>query len=198
MSHLDLADVLPFKGAQPSRLLARIAPVRAVVALLWAAALVAAVGGDSYATAADLPAGVAALVAAYPLINAVASLVEAAAGAGRSAAVLRADAALSVAAAAGLAAAGFAGDAGATIAVFGAWAFISGAIQLRVALRRRTATRQWPMIVSGTLSTFAGIAFAASATGDTADLANLAGYAALGAVLYLVWAARTRSAIRHP
>jgi len=177
--------------ARPRRAGGRIALVRAVAALLWAVALVVAIGGDSFTTSSGVPTAVAALLSAYPLIDLVASLVESAAGSDRSAAVLRIDAALSGVAVAGLAAAAFAGDAGATLAVFGAWAFVSGAIQLGVALsRRRGATRQWPMIVSGALSTVAGLAFAASASGDSAGLGGLAGYAAFGAVLYLVWVAR--------
>jgi len=46
------------------------------------------------------------------------------------------------------------------------------------------------MIISGALSTIAGITFIASSRMDDAHLGNLAGYAALGAVLYLLSARR--------
>jgi len=43
---------------------------------------------------------------------------------------------------------------------FGGWAIIAGAIQLSVALRRRRRVGgQWPMIISGAGSLFAGITF---------------------------------------
>ena len=85
-------------------------------------------------------------------------------------------------------------DAGTTLAVFGVWAIVSGAVQLgAAALRRRAGGRELPMIVSGAISTVAGLSFVAGASQDVAHLTNLAGYAAFGAVLYLLWAARARS-----
>lgn len=171
----------------------RIATVRAGIALVWAVALVAAVGDRIPTTASEVTVAAALLLSAYPLIDAVSSVVEASRS-GRSAGVLWLNAAISAAAAAALTAATFAGDAGTTLLAFGAWATVSGALQLGVALhRRRLDDRQWPMIVSGGLSTVAGLSFAAASTQDAAHLAELAGYAALGAVLYLVWAARTRA-----
>ncbi len=53
------------------------------------------------------------------------------------------------------------------------------------------------MIVSGGLSTVAGLSFVAAAGEHDAHLAMLAGYAALGAVLYLVWTTRARAAARR-
>jgi len=46
------------------------------------------------------------------------------------------------------------------------------------------------MIVSGALSTIAGISFLAASGNDEAHLATLAGYMALGALLFLLWASR--------
>ncbi len=173
----------------------RIAPIRAVIALVWAAALALAVGDRIPTTASDVTTAAALLLTAYPLIDAVSSLVEARSRANGSTRVLTLNAAIGTAAAAGLALAGFGGDAGATLAVFGAWAALSGAIQLGVALqRRRGGDPQWPLIVSGGLSTLAGLSFVAAAGEHDAHLTMLAGYAALGAVLYLVWTARARAA----
>jgi uncharacterized membrane protein HdeD (DUF308 family) len=172
----------------------RVALVRAVAALVWAGLLALAISG---ADAGDVPAAAAVLLAAYPLIDVVSSLVEAASA--RAPRVLRINAAISAAAAAGLAVAAFGStDAGTVLAVFGAWAIVSGAIQLGTALRRRRAagTREVPMIVSGGVSALAGAMFAAMAGADDATLGRLAGYAAAGAVLFAVWALRARAAQR--
>ena len=48
------------------------------------------------------------------------------------------------------------------------------------------------MIVSGAISTIAGLAFVAGSSQEVAHLTGLAGYAVFGAVLYLIWAARAR------
>ena len=111
--------------------------------------------------------------------------------------VLRINAAISALAVAAIGAAAFGSDAGATLAAFGAWAAVSGAVQLGVALHlRRKEGRQLPMIVSGGLSTIAGISFVASSGMEDAHLATLSGYMALGALLYLLWAHRSRTAPR--
>ncbi len=47
----------------------RIANIRAVLALAWAAAVIIAVGGDVPTTASDLAARVAALLASYPPVG---------------------------------------------------------------------------------------------------------------------------------
>ncbi len=77
------------------------------------------------------------------------------------------------------------------LAVFGAWAFVSGALQLAGAvLRRRTGSWELPLIVSGALSAAAGLWFLAASRSDDPSLMPIAGYAALGAVLFLLWAHR--------
>ena len=180
--------VLPWPGTPR-----RIAQLRAVVALLWAGAI-AIVAGDA---GSDLPLGVAGLLTVYPLIDVVASLREAALG-GDRVRHLRVNAAISLLATAGLAVAAFGADTRAVLVVFGAWASVSGAMQLANAMhRRRRGTRELPMLVSGAISTLAGISFIASSRMDDPTVTNLAGYAAFGALLYLLWAHRTRSARRH-
>jgi uncharacterized membrane protein HdeD (DUF308 family) len=186
----DARDAPPLRGVPQ-----RIAVVRAALALVWAAALVIAVGDEVPSTSSDVPIAAAALLASYPAIDVVASI----AGALRTEAsprVLRINAALSALAVAAIGAAAFGADAGATLAAFGAWAAVSGAIQFGAAVRRRGEGRQLPMIVSGGLSTVAGISFLAASGMDDAHLANVGGYMALGALLYLLWAHRSRTAPR--
>lgn len=180
-------------SAAPSTASERVAPLRALAALVWAAALVIAVGGDVPRTDSDVPFAAAALLLTYPLIDVVASILVSrdpgpAVRMARISAVVSAVAVLAV----GVAVFGF--DAGATLIAFGAWAVVSGALQLAVAWQDRRAGRQIPMIVSGGLSVLAGLSFIASAAKTDANLAGLAGYMALGAILYLVWAYRSRTA----
>ncbi|MFJ6904550.1 hypothetical protein [Streptomyces griseoluteus] len=82
----------------------------------------------------------------------------------------------------------------AVLRVWGAWAITAGAVQLIVgAVRsRRGMAGQWPMILSGAISTFAGASFAAQAAKANASLGALAGYAFLGGVFFLVSALRLR------
>jgi hypothetical protein len=172
----------------------RIAIVRAVFALVWAAALVIAVGDRVPSTSSDVPIAAAVLLASYPAIDVVASIA-AALGTDTSGRLVRTNAAISALAVAAIGATAFGADAGATLAAFGALAAVSGAIQLAVAVhRRRAAGRQLPMIASGGLSTIAGNGFLAASGMDDAQLASVGGYMALGALLYLLWAHRSRTA----
>ena len=189
-----LNDTVP---QQPRHAPPRVALVRAVLALVWAAALVLAIGDDVPRTDSDVPVAAAALLASYPVIDVVASLVGAAA-AGSAGRVLRINAAISAVAVAAIAATAFGSDAGATLAAFGGWAAVSGAIQLGVAVHRRAQGRELPLIVSGGLSTIAGLSFVFAAGMDEAQLANLAGYMGLGALLFLVFAFRTRATPGSP
>ena len=174
----------------------RITNVRAVLALVWAAALVIAVGDRVPSTNSVVPIAAAALLASYPAIDVIASI--AALGTGASGRALRINAAISALAVAAIAATAFGADAGSTLVAFGSWAVVSGAIQFGVAVHRRRASgRQLPLIVSGGLSTIAGISFIASSGMDDANLATVGGYMALGGVLFLLWALRSRTAPRE-
>jgi uncharacterized membrane protein HdeD (DUF308 family) len=168
--------------------------VRAVAALLWAGGLVAVLGGNPDAAAA-VPTAAAVLLVAYPLIDVLASAVEARGSRDSARVVLIVNALISLAASVALAVATVTADAGTTLAVFGVWAIVSGAVQLGIAaLRRRSGGRELPMIVSGAISTVAGLSFVAGSSQDVAHLTNLAGYAGFGALLYLICAARARRA----
>ena len=60
--------------------------------------------------------------------------------------------------------------------------------------QRRTTGGQLAMLISGGLSTIAGLSFLASSGMDPARIATLAGYMAVGAVLFLVSARRGAAA----
>ena len=159
----------------------RIVIARAVLALIWAVAVVVAIGDRVPTTDAAIPVAAAALLAAYPLIDVIASL--AAAHRRPDATALRVSAAISALAAVGIAVTAFGADAAATLTAFGLWAVVSGAIQFVLALR---GARQVPMLISGGLSTLAGISFISAAGMNDAHLAVLGGYMAVGAVLFLL------------
>lgn len=74
------------------------------------------------------------------------------------------------------------------LAVFGAWAILSGLLQLGTAIRRWTSFgAQWAMVLSGGQSALAGGFFIFQATTPTVpSIATVTGYAAVGAVYFLV------------
>lgn len=185
----------PLPDSDPvSRRLRRLAAVRAAAAFLWAAAFVVAVGSRVPTTHSDVPLLAAVLLSSYPLIDAAASFVAASwTTAARARRALQVNAALSAAAAAVVGGTAFGADAGAALAAFGAWAALSGALQFGMAVaRRRAGGGQIPMLVSGGLSTVAGVGFLSAAGMEDADLTRLGGYMALGAVLYVA------STVRRP
>ena len=171
-----------------------VALVRALFALVWAAALVAVVGGGTTSTSSGVPTGAAALIASYPVIDVLASIVTAR-GMGASGRGLRINAALSSLAVAAIVATAFASDVSAVLVAFGAWAAVSGAIQFARAVRHhRSQGRRLPLIVSGGVSTIVGISFIAASGKDDVHFTMVAGYMAFGALLFLLSARRTRSA----
>ncbi len=110
----------PLSRATPQR----IAVLRAVLALVWAAAVVLALGDDVPRTGSDIPVAAALLLAGYPLIDVVASVLGAGAQ-GASARVLRINAAIGLLAVVAVGAAALTSDAGATLVAFGAWAAVT-------------------------------------------------------------------------
>jgi uncharacterized membrane protein HdeD (DUF308 family) len=76
----------------------------------------------------------------------------------------------------------------AVLAVFGAWAILSGMLQLATAVRRwKYAGAQWVMALSGVQSAAAGAAFFKMAAAPTPpSIVAVAPYAAFGAFYFLV------------
>lgn len=74
------------------------------------------------------------------------------------------------------------------LGVFGAWAILSGLLQLGTAVRRwKTDSAQWAMVLSGGQSALAGGFFIFQATTPMSpSIATVTGYAAVGAVYFLV------------
>ncbi|MET3910887.1 uncharacterized membrane protein HdeD (DUF308 family) [Bradyrhizobium sp. S3.3.6] len=77
------------------------------------------------------------------------------------------------------------------LGVFGAWAILSGLLQLGTAIRRwKSFGAQWAMVLSGGQSALAGGFFIAQAlTPAVPSIANVAGYAGVGALYFFVSAA---------
>lgn len=75
----------------------------------------------------------------------------------------------------------------AVFVVFGAWAVLSGLLQLGTAVRRwRHFGAQWAMALSGAQSALAGGFFVKQAGEPAPMIGDLAGYAGVGAVYFLI------------
>ncbi|MCK1741906.1 DUF308 domain-containing protein [Bradyrhizobium sp. 139] len=74
------------------------------------------------------------------------------------------------------------------LGVFGAWAILSGLLQLGTAIRRwKSFGAQWAMVLSGAQSALAGGLFIFQATTPISPtIENVSGYAAVGALYFLV------------
>lgn len=81
---------------------------------------------------------------------------------------------------------------------FGAWAWLTGLIQLILGLRRRKQMGgQWPMILSGGQSMLAGGSFIYMAHEPNQGITTLAGYAAFGAFYFLLSAFRLSKTVNN-
>jgi uncharacterized membrane protein HdeD (DUF308 family) len=172
------------RGIAPS--LRRLYFVRFGFAIVWAALLVV--------TASTVNPFSVALLVLYPVFDVAAAVVDARSSSDtKPVAGLYVNIAISLLAAIGLAVALSAGIP-AVLRVWGAWAILSGLVQLGVGLARRRLGGQWPMIISGAVSTAAGASFVLQAGQHGAGLSTLAGYATLGGIFFLVSALRLRRA----
>ncbi len=162
--------------------LRRLYLVRFAFALVWAGLLVA--------TASPVTPVSVALLVLYPVADVAAAVADARSSRNTAPVPgLYANVVVSLVAAVGLAVAAPSGIPG-ILRVWGTWAIVSGIVQLVVATRRRALGGQWPMILSGAISTAAGTAFILQAAQEGARLTVLAGYAAAGGVFFLVSALR--------
>ncbi|MFC8224516.1 hypothetical protein [Streptomyces sp. NPDC057287] len=156
---------------------------RFAFAAVWAGLL--------FATADTLGPLSVALLVVYPLLDVVAAIIDvrSAKANGASAPALHVNIAVSSLAVIGLAVAAMSGIPD-VLRIWGAWAVVSGLVQLVAGAVRRQLGGQWPMIISGAISVLAGTSFITQAGSGEPTLANLAGYAFLGGVFFLVSALR--------
>jgi uncharacterized membrane protein HdeD (DUF308 family) len=159
----------------------RIFLIRGAIAIAWAAVFAA--------VADSLTVGVGVLLVLYPVIDLIASLIDARTQHGSARQLLLANAAVSAVAAValGVAATGTVSD---VFAVFGIWAGLTGAAQLVVVLRRRAQLgNQWPLVLANGVSVIGGIAFiSAAVAADDPKVRMLAIYAATGGIEFVVQA----------
>jgi nitrate reductase NapE component len=75
-----------------------------------------------------------------------------------------------------------------SVAVFGAWAFAAGLLQLVLGLirRKQLGGGQWAMILSGAQSMLAGVAYFLGGLADKRHIKDVAGYATFGAFYFLI------------
>jgi uncharacterized membrane protein HdeD (DUF308 family) len=161
----------------------RVYLVRGLVAIAWAAVFAAV--SDSLT-----PVTVVLLVG-YPLIDVVASLLDAREDPGTPARALQIfNTTLSALAALALGLGAISGI-GAVLFAFGVWAIVSGIAQFTVAVRRRNTElgRQWPMLIAGALSVIAGATYLPAALGPDPGLSMLILYTAAGGVFFVLQAA---------
>ncbi|MFF9623864.1 DUF308 domain-containing protein [Streptomyces griseosporeus] len=155
---------------------------RGILALAWALAFAGA--------HEDVDAAAITLLVVYPLIDAASSLIDHRATLdGSERRVTAFNGVLSTLAALALGIAG-AGGTVPVLHVFGAWAVVSGAAQVVVGLRRRGPElgKQWPTLISGTLSFLAGITYNVQAAGGNPSLDVLSVYATGGGVWFILQA----------
>lgn len=84
----------------------------------------------------------------------------------------------------------------AALAVWGAWAIVSGATQLITAVLRRRSGGQVALIVSGGISVFAGTAFLIQGLQGATTIVGVGGYAILGGIFFLIAAIRLSILLR--
>ncbi|KUM67629.1 DUF308 domain-containing protein [Streptomyces griseorubiginosus] len=151
-------------------------------ALAWALAFAAA--------NEDVDAVATTLLVAYPLIDAVSSLLDHRATPNSpERRVIAFNGLLSALAAVALGIAGADGVAP-VLHVFGAWAIVSGTAQVIVGVRRRGPElgKQWPTLISGGLSFLVGITYNIQAVRDNPSLEVLSVYATGGGVWFMLQA----------
>ena len=162
----------------------RVFLIRGVIAIAWAA--VFATVAASLTTNVTVVAGV--LLVLYPLIDAVATLIDARSqhGSARQWLLINAGTSTIAAVALGVAATR---DVAVVFVVFGVWAAVSGAAQLVVALRRRAQLgNQWPLLLANGVSVIGGVAFIVAAAVGQPKLGMLAIYAATGGIEFVIQA----------
>lgn len=185
MTASDVSSPPPFNA-----MLSRLYLVRFVFAAVWAVALFP----NSKHTGAPLSV----LLVIYPLVDAAAVLwqLRAKDRAPGSGAAERINVVVSVLVAIALGWASTVSIADA-LAVWGVWAAASGITQLVTAVLRRGSGGQVPQILSGAISTLAGVSFLLQASKSPHNMSAVGGYAILGGVFFLISALRLRSLLQR-
>ncbi|MEU8945708.1 hypothetical protein [Streptomyces sp. NPDC048489] len=184
-----MASAAPALHVDATPALRRLYVTRFFFAAVWAALLL--VSGSDLTTATKV------LLFLYPAFDVVAAVVDfRSAGATGPVKGLYTNMAISALAAVGVAVAGASGVAD-VLRVWGAWAIVSGLVQLLVGVARRPMGGQWAMIASGGISVLAGASFIRGASQDDPSLTALAGYATLGGIFFLVSAFRLPRSARR-
>ncbi|TPM28285.1 DUF308 domain-containing protein [Mesorhizobium sp. B2-3-4] len=166
-------------GAAASQWLKSYYFIRAGFSVAWVAA--------AFTIGKNAPPVAALLLVAYPLWDAIANVVDARRSGGLKANPSQTlNAAVStITAVAVLIALGQ--GLHAVLAVFGAWAILSGLFQFATGVRRWRAGAQWAMVLSGAQSALAGGFFIKQAIGAAMPgITDIAPYAAFGAFYFLV------------
>ena len=169
----------------------RVFLIRGVIAIAWAA--VFATVAASLTTNVTVVAGV--LLVLYPLIDAVATLIDARSQHGSARQWLLINAGASTVAAIALGVAATSGVA-AVFVVFGVWAAVSGAGSSSSLLRRRAQLgNQWPLLLANGVSVIGGVAFIVAMAVGSPKLGMLAIYAATGGIEFVIQAGCSRGAV---
>jgi uncharacterized membrane protein HdeD (DUF308 family) len=183
---------MTLSATSPTRLgaiLRRIYVIRFAFAVVWAALI--------FVTSATIGPLTTVLLVLYPLVDAVAVIVQirAEGGSRGSRPAEWINVALSVVAAIALGWGATVSSAAVLIA-WGIWAILSGLTQLLAAILRRKSGGQVALIVSGAISVLAGGAFAAQGVQGGGNITGIGGYAILGGIFFLIAAIRLSIVLR--
>jgi hypothetical protein len=160
--------------------------LRAAMASCWIALVTALDAGMPVGSAGGFRLGAEALLAAYPLLDGLGTVIDLRLGAGgRLALAQRVNLALDLVAAAAVGVA--AASVVATMDVLAVWAVLAGLLQVLIGAGRvGRLSGQWPMILSGLGSIVGGGAFLDWQLSALAAMDRLVEYSIGGTVLYLV------------
>ncbi|WP_372351075.1 DUF308 domain-containing protein [Streptomyces sp. KL116D] len=176
------ATAAPSVATGTASALRRLYFVRFAFAIVWALVM--------FTMTKEISPVAAVLLVLYPLFDVGAAVVDARSSRDDgSPTLLYVNMAVSLIAAVGVGVA-CASGVPAVLRVWGAWAIVSGLVQLIVAVPRRRLGGQWPMIVSGAISILAGASFVSSAGADDPALTSAVGYAVPGGIFFLISALR--------
>jgi uncharacterized membrane protein HdeD (DUF308 family) len=152
---------------------------RAAFSIVWVAL--------AFTAAQKSPSLAGVLLVIYPIWDALANLADARRSGGFTASPSQAINTVVSLVTAGAMAIAVSKGMSAVFVVFGAWATLSGLLQLVTAVRRwKHFGAQWAMALSGAQSAVGGVFFVLQANDPAPKLQALAGYAGVGALYFLI------------